>query len=146
MKRINVLFVLAAALLIAACAPKQEQQYANRVEKILSEINDPNSDYVVVISHRGDWRNYPENSIPAIESVIRMGVDMMELDVKMTKDSVLVLMHDKTDNARRCIVQFEMSSPGENVAQDFVNEALPLIETQILYAGYRLAEVLNSIF
>lgn len=96
MKRINVLFVLAAALLIAACAPKQEQQYANRVEKILAEINDPNSDYVVVISHRGDWRNYPENSIPAIESVIRMGVDMMELDVKMTKDSVLVLMHDKT--------------------------------------------------
>ena len=52
----------------------------------------------MVISHRGDWRNYPENSIPAIESVIRMGVDMMELDVKMTKDSVLVLMHDQTIN------------------------------------------------
>ena len=50
----------------------------------------------MVISHRGDWRNYPENSIPAIESVIRMGADMMELDVKMTKDSVLILMHDKT--------------------------------------------------
>lgn len=88
MKRINVLLVLAASLLIAACAPKE--QYANRAEMILAQINDPNSDYVVVISHRGDWRNYPENSIPAIESVIRMGVDMMELDVKMTKDSVLV--------------------------------------------------------
>lgn len=63
---------------------------------ILAQINDPNSEYVIVISHRGDWRNYPENSIPAIESVIRMGADMMELDVKMTKDSVLILMHDKT--------------------------------------------------
>ena len=52
----------------------------------------------MVVSHRGDWRNYPENSIPAIESVIRMGVDMVEIDVKMTKDSVLVLMHDKTIN------------------------------------------------
>ena len=50
------------------------------------------------------------------------------------------------DNARRCLVQFDMSAPGENVAQDFVNEALPLIETQILYAGYRLAAILNSIF
>ena len=79
-----------------SCAPKE--QYANRAEKILAEINNPNSEYVVVISHRGDWRNYPENSIPAIESIIRMGVDMMELDVKMTKDSVLVLMHDKTIN------------------------------------------------
>ena len=84
---------LAAVMLLASCA--QQPQYANRAEKILAEINDPNSEYVVVISHRGDWRNWPENSIPAIESVIKMGVDMMELDVKMTKDSVLVLMHDK---------------------------------------------------
>ena len=59
-------------------------------------MHDPHSQYVVVVSHRGDWRNYPENSIPAIESVIRMGVDMMELDLKMTKDSVLVLCHDWT--------------------------------------------------
>ena len=96
MKAIKFLFVVLAALAMAACA--QKPQYATRVEKILAEINDPNSKYIAVISHRGDWRNYPENSIPAIESIIRMGVDMMELDVKMTKDSVLVLMHDKTIN------------------------------------------------
>ena len=93
-KTILILISAMAALMAVSCAPKE--QYANRAEKILAEINDPNSDYVVVISHRGDWRNYPENSIPAIESIIRMGADMMELDVKMTKDSVLVLMHDKT--------------------------------------------------
>lgn len=96
MKAIKFILVAFAALTLAACS--QEPQYATRVEKILAEINDPNSDYIAVISHRGDWRNYPENSIPAIESIIRMGVDMMELDVKMTKDSVLVLMHDKTIN------------------------------------------------
>ena len=96
MKAIKFLFVVCAALAMAACA--QKPQYATRVEKILAEINDPNSKYIAVISHRGDWRNYPENSIPAIESIIRMGVDMMELDVKMTKDSVMVLMHDKTIN------------------------------------------------
>ena len=94
MKKLTV--ILFAVLAAFSCAPKQ--QYANRAEKILAEINDPNSDYVVVISHRGDWRNWPENSIPAIESIIKMGVDMMELDVKMTKDSVLVLMHDQTIN------------------------------------------------
>ena len=95
-KNVLILISAMAALLAVSCAPKP--QYANRAEKILAEINDPNSEYVVVISHRGDWRNYPENSIPAIESIIRMGVDMMELDVKMTKDSVLVLMHDQTIN------------------------------------------------
>ena len=89
-------FVLAALAAIFVISCTSTPVYETRAEKILHEMADPNSDYVVVISHRGDWRNYPENSIPAIESVIRMGVDIMELDVKMTKDSVLILMHDKT--------------------------------------------------
>jgi glycerophosphoryl diester phosphodiesterase len=91
MKRIFFVFL---AVALAACTT--EPQYANRAEKILAEMNDPTSDYVIVASHRGDWRNFPENSIPAIESVIRMGVDIVEIDLKMTKDSVLVLSHDKT--------------------------------------------------
>ena len=94
MKRLTV--ILLAVLLAFSCG--QKNQNTNRAEKILAEINDPNSDYVAVIAHRGDWRNNPENSIAAIESVIRMGVDMVELDVKMTKDSVLVLMHDQSIN------------------------------------------------
>jgi glycerophosphoryl diester phosphodiesterase len=89
----KLLTIIIAAFAIISCS--SEKVYSTRAEKILAEINDPNSEYVVVISHRGDWRNWPENSIPAIESIIKMGVDMMELDVKMTKDSVLVLMHDK---------------------------------------------------
>lgn len=93
-KIVKFILTVVGVMLVFSCA--QSPQYANRVEKILAEISNPNSDYVAVISHRGDWRNFPENSIPAIESVIRMGADMMELDVKMTKDSVLVLMHDKT--------------------------------------------------
>ncbi len=60
----------------------------------MAAIHNPNSQYVVVACHRGDWRNFPENSISAIESIIRSGADIMELDLKMTKDSVLVLSHD----------------------------------------------------
>ena len=71
---------------------------ARRADKIVAALHDASTRYVVVVAHRGDWRNYPENSIPAIESVIRMGVDVMELDVKMTRDSVLVLSHDWTLN------------------------------------------------
>ena len=91
----KIVFLLALAMV--ACAPKVEQ---TRVQKALAALHDPSSKYVVVVAHRGDWRNYPENSIPAIESCIRMGVDMMELDLKLTKDSVLVLSHDHTLN--RC--------------------------------------------
>lgn len=88
------LFLILAAAALAACSSEPVQQYANRAEGIAAQMRDPNSKYVVVACHRGDWRNFPENSIPAIESIIRMGADIMELDLKLTKDSVLVLSHD----------------------------------------------------
>ncbi|MBO4571301.1 MAG: glycerophosphodiester phosphodiesterase family protein [Bacteroidales bacterium] len=95
------LALLGAILLMGACAPVSHLPSApNKAEAVVAALHDPGSRYVVVVSHRGDWRNYPENSLPAIESVIRMGVDMVELDLKMTKDSVLVLSHDRTLN--RC--------------------------------------------
>lgn len=68
----------------------------NRAKEIIDIINDPTTDYVLVASHRGDWRNYPENSIPAMNSAINIGADIIELDLAMTKDSVLVVCHDRT--------------------------------------------------
>ena len=96
-RKITHLLILAAALTGAACGEQTApSQTGGRAEAIVAELHDPASKKVLVVSHRGDWRNWPENSIPAIESVIRMGVDIMELDLKLTKDSVLVLCHDKT--------------------------------------------------
>ena len=50
------------------------------------------------------------------------------------------------DSAERCQLQFELAHPGARLKQDFINAAMPLIETQMLYAGYRLAYVLNTLF
>ena len=55
-----------------------------------------NPKYVTIVAHRGDWRNHPENSIPAFQSCIDGGIDMIEIDVRRTKDGQLVLMHDPT--------------------------------------------------
>ncbi len=49
---------------------------------------------VKVVAHRAHWRSAPENSILAIENAIALGCEMVELDVRRTKDGVLVLMHD----------------------------------------------------
>ncbi len=46
--------------------------------------------------HRADWKNYPENSIEAIISCIHAGADSLELDIGLTKDGVVVLLHDTT--------------------------------------------------
>ena len=89
---------LASAVVLCGCSTPNATPTGTRTERILSILHDPASEQVLVASHRGDWRNYPENSLAAIESVIRMGVDIMELDLKLTKDSVLVLCHDHTIN------------------------------------------------
>lgn len=72
--------------------------YAQRLNEILSELSAPAKQSVLVVSHRGDWRNAPENSLQAFQNCIDMGVDMVELDLKKTKDGELILMHDNTLN------------------------------------------------
>lgn len=62
---------------------------------ILHHFLYPDPHNVLVAAHRGDWRNAPENSIHALQLAIKMGVDIMETDVRRTKDGVLILMHDE---------------------------------------------------
>lgn len=51
---------------------------------------------VMVVAHRGNWRQAPENSIWAVKKALEYGANMAEIDLALTKDSVLILMHDKT--------------------------------------------------
>jgi glycerophosphoryl diester phosphodiesterase len=53
---------------------------------------------VMVTAHRGDWRNAPENSLRGFVYAADMGVDVVELDLKKTKDGAIVIMHDETIN------------------------------------------------
>jgi glycerophosphoryl diester phosphodiesterase len=66
------------------------------IQEKIANLKDSKNNQVIVVAHRGDWRNAPENSIQAIKNCIYMGVDMVEIDIQETKDGHLVLMHDKT--------------------------------------------------
>ncbi|WP_281682051.1 glycerophosphodiester phosphodiesterase family protein [Zunongwangia profunda] len=68
----------------------------SKIDKLIDNLEDASNDEIIVVSHRGDWRNAPENSLQAIQNCIDMGVDMVEIDVRETKDGELVLMHDNT--------------------------------------------------
>ena len=70
---------------------------------------------VLVVSHRADWRNAPENSLQAIRNCIEMGVDMVEIDLKKTKDGHLILMHDKT---------IDRTTTGKGKPEDYTLEEL----------------------
>lgn len=85
-------------LVVAAALAVLQMSAQTRAERILAEIRNPESRYVVVAAHRGDWRNFPENSLEGYESAIRMGVDIVEIDVRRTVDGHFVICHDATIN------------------------------------------------
>ncbi|UZD23903.1 glycerophosphodiester phosphodiesterase family protein [Algoriphagus halophytocola] len=55
-----------------------------------------NTDELLIVAHRAAHQNYPENSLEAIEEAIALGVDMVEIDVRVSSDGIVYLMHDQT--------------------------------------------------
>lgn len=53
---------------------------------------------VKIISHRGANKYAPQNTLPAFERSVQLGVDGFETDVHMTKDGVPVICHNYTIN------------------------------------------------
>lgn len=95
MKRIIFLFLILATIM--SCSQKVVDN-KTRAERLRDRILQGDTTQVIVVAHRGDWRYAPENSIAAIEHSIAVGVDVVELDLQLTKDSVLIVMHDGTLN------------------------------------------------
>ena len=70
----------------------------SRSSSAQSETKNAASREILVHGHRGAraWR--PENTIPAFQFAIDHGVDVLELDLAVTKDNVLVVSHNPTLN------------------------------------------------
>ena len=52
--------------------------------------------HIPVLGHRGICAKYPENTMVSFEAAISLGVDLIEFDVNVTKDNVLVVIHDNS--------------------------------------------------
>jgi glycerophosphoryl diester phosphodiesterase len=50
----------------------------------------------ILVAHRGASGLAPENTLSAIRQALELGVDAIEIDVRRTKDSAIVLLHDAT--------------------------------------------------
>ena len=48
------------------------------------------------IAHRGFSSQYPENTLLSFQKAIDLGVGLLELDLQLTRDGHLIVLHDKT--------------------------------------------------
>lgn len=84
-------------LTVNGCTPEPPVQKANiHVDELLTRLENPKKGDIMVVGHRGCWQQAPENSLRAIQRCIDISVDVVEIDVRQTKDGVLVLLHDRT--------------------------------------------------
>ncbi|MEU9773934.1 MULTISPECIES: glycerophosphodiester phosphodiesterase [unclassified Streptomyces] len=51
---------------------------------------------VTVVGHRGDPYRFRENTLPSLQAAFERGADQVEVDVRLTRDRVPVLLHDAT--------------------------------------------------
>ena len=100
MKGICKLSLMCAFLLIGCLASAQNSLH-KVIVKNFEELQDyfryDDSRSVIISGHRGGMLpGYPENSIEAMEKTLTIIPSFFEIDPILTKDSTIILMHDKT--------------------------------------------------
>src|SRR6266478_9969810 len=91
---------------------------------------------ILVHGHRGARARRPENTLPAFQYALDQGVDVLELDVAVTKDNVAVVSHDPLINAAICSgpktgVPIHTLTLAELKAYDCGGKQNPLFATQV---------------
>lgn len=68
-----------------------------------------------IIAHKGASGTAPENTLAAFQRALDLGVDMIELDVRNTKDESIVVIHDET---------LDRTTNGSGLVHDFTLEEI----------------------
>ncbi len=69
--------------------------FANEKKISIKERWKAKNDRVMVMAHRGEHNKAPENTIIAYEKAIEAGADIIEIDVRLTKDNYWVVYHNR---------------------------------------------------
>lgn len=92
---------------------------------------------ILLGAHRGDRKNFPENTMSAFRATVEMGIDVIETDVRMTKDGKLVLIHDRdvarTTNGQGNVDEMTLDEiraldAGFRKGAEHIGQAVPTVE------------------
>jgi len=83
---------------------------------------------VIFIGHRGAAGEAPENTLAAFQRALDVGVDVVELDVHLSKDDELIVMHDP---------RLERTTDGSGAIREFTLAELARFNAAAKYSGMR---------
>ena len=79
-----------------------------------------------IFAHRGFSGKYPENTMLAFEKAVEIGVDGIELDVHLTKDNEIVIIHDE---------DIKRTTDGGGLVKDMTLEELRKFDASATFRG-----------
>jgi glycerophosphoryl diester phosphodiesterase len=103
---------------------------------------------VLNIAHRGASSRFPENTLAAFAGAIDAGADMCELDVQLSRDGALVVIHDDTVDrttgaqgavAAMTLEQLKRLDAGFSFGLQFEGECIPTLDEVFTCVGGRCA-------
>lgn len=112
------------------------------------EIEKKNTGEILVYGHRGAGFSAPENTMASFQMAYAMGVDMIELDVHLTRDDALVVMHDhqvsRTTNGMGSLAEMTLSEvkqldAGAWFDEAFAGEPVPTLMEVLTWAKDKIA-------
>ncbi len=99
-----------------------------------------------IFAHRGAKSAAPENTLPAFAKALEMGVAGIELDVHVSKDGQLAVIHDfsvnKTTNRRGQVYRFTSTQlakmdAGSHFSPEFAGIGVPMLDQVFDLVGNR---------
>ncbi len=98
----------------------------------------------LVIAHRGSSHLFPENTLLSIKDAIITGADMIELDVSLTRDGEVVVIHDavlnRTSNGNGNVCDYTLYElkhldAGSWKGNCFTNEKIPSLKDVLIFCN-----------
>lgn len=97
-----------------------------------------------IFGHRGARRAAPENTLPAFQIALDMGVDGLELDVQLSSDGQLVVIHDfaleRTTNGSGLVsdhtaAELAALDAGSHFSPDYADAGVPTLQEVLDLVG-----------
>ena len=64
---------------------------------------------MLLLAHRGYHLNAPENTMAAFDAAVKLGVDGIETDVRLSRDGLPVIIHDRVTARKRAVADLTRS-------------------------------------
>lgn len=87
---------------------------------------------ILVWAHRGASGYAPENTLASFQKAYELGADGVELDIQLSKDGKIVVIHDET---------IDRTSNGKGLVKDFTLEQLKALNANVTHPEYEYAQI-----